>query len=183
MLGNVLWGDRLVVAGPAGARTKLGFRIEQGLVAADASVRALLFVIPIVAGERPFGSLFTRHVILHVGQLLPPLLGRFHDLLFRSGILSIRAGRALTIRSIGIDFFARTFGRRLVSNLPRCGLRELRDCDSNPQNESDGEQHERQQGIDVAALGFHGSALGGSVLVVRKGIKVVRKGIKVIGFA
>ena len=65
--------------GPTGFRVVLGRRVEQRQLAADAAVNPLVFVVPVLAGERPFGPLATRDAILFGRQLLFPLgIGLVH---------------------------------------------------------------------------------------------------------
>src|SRR3712207_7051922 len=48
----------------ARARLELGLRIEQRLPATDAHVRAVLLVVPVLAGEGPLGPLAARDPVL-----------------------------------------------------------------------------------------------------------------------
>src|ERR1700723_3727612 len=52
-LDDILLGDRLPEAGPAGAGLKLGFRTEEGIIAADAAIEAVIVVVPGAAGIWP----------------------------------------------------------------------------------------------------------------------------------
>ena len=62
---DVLVGDRLEEARPAGARIELGVRREQRQPAADARVDAAALVVEQRAAERPLGAVRARH-----GELL-----------------------------------------------------------------------------------------------------------------
>src|SRR5471030_2850265 len=62
--------DRLEVAGPAAAGIEFRIRLEQRCAAAHAVIHAALRVIPVFAGERPFGGGVARHLVLDIGQFL-----------------------------------------------------------------------------------------------------------------
>ena len=61
-------------AGPAGARFKLGIGAEQLVVAADAAIHAAGLVIPVDAGEGPFGAPLAGYRVLLGRELCAPLL-------------------------------------------------------------------------------------------------------------
>src|SRR5471030_53616 len=65
--------DRLEVAGPAAAGIEFRIRLEQRCAAAHAVIDAALRVIPVFAGERPFGGGVARHLVLDIGQFLSVL--------------------------------------------------------------------------------------------------------------
>src|SRR5215472_11127216 len=66
---DVLFGDRLPEAGPAGAGIKFRRRAEKGIVAADAAEQTLRVQVPILAGESALGAGVPRDIILLGCQL------------------------------------------------------------------------------------------------------------------
>ena len=70
---DVLVGDRLEEARPAGAGIELRVRGEERQTAADAGVDALPLVVEERAAERPLGALAARDLELLAGQQLAPL--------------------------------------------------------------------------------------------------------------
>src|SRR5947207_5196261 len=65
---------RLPKARPAGARLEFRIGTEKVLSAANALVGAGFVVVPIFAGEGPFGPLFASHLVLFGGVLCFPFL-------------------------------------------------------------------------------------------------------------
>jgi len=78
-LDDVLFGDGLIKAGPAGAGIELGFGVEQGQVAADAAEDALLFKIPIRSREGALGVGVARDPIGRLVELATPFVVGFDD--------------------------------------------------------------------------------------------------------
>lgn len=71
--------DRAAEAGPAAGGVEFGARIEQGLVAACASVEALFMTVPIATAERSFGAFFACDFILQRRQAIAPLVFATND--------------------------------------------------------------------------------------------------------
>src|SRR5512134_44081 len=90
--------DRLPVGRPAGPGVELVRRAKQRLAAADATVHALLVVVPVLPAERALGAVLARNAVLLVGELLAPLGVGLDDLLdgllAHRGLLAVRFGRA-----------------------------------------------------------------------------------------
>src|ERR1700733_3527392 len=72
-LHDVLLGDRLPEAGPAGAGIELGARVEQLRAAADAGIQSIGVILVIRAAEGWLGPLVARDGIGQQRQLLAPL--------------------------------------------------------------------------------------------------------------
>src|SRR5450631_1183858 len=77
---NVLRGNRLPEAGPAGARFKFGLRTEQRVIATNASVEPFIVQVPILSAEGHFSIGVTRDVKGIFGELLLPFRIGLHYL-------------------------------------------------------------------------------------------------------
>jgi len=78
MLGDHLFVRRRGEARPAAARIIFGVALEQDLAAASAAIGARVLVVPIFAGEGPFGARLTEDMILLRRELLAPFgIGEF----------------------------------------------------------------------------------------------------------
>src|SRR5450759_47672 len=62
-----------IEARPSGSRIKLGFRTKKQIAAADAVVRPVVVLVPVLAGEGALGAAGAGHLILLGSKLLPPL--------------------------------------------------------------------------------------------------------------
>jgi hypothetical protein len=71
----------LIKTRPATTGIKLGRRLKQFLTATDTDVLALLIMIIVLAGKRPFSALFPTHPITFLIELLLPLLCCFFHLI------------------------------------------------------------------------------------------------------
>src|SRR5947207_1319341 len=80
--GDVLFGDRLPEAGPAGAGLEFRFGVEQGRGAADAPIDSIGMVVGVLSGEGAFGAFAAGYRKLLGGQLLAPFGFGFHDLFY-----------------------------------------------------------------------------------------------------
>ena len=87
---QVLLGDGVPEARPSGPRVVLFVGAEELGAAADACVRTRVFLVVVLAGERPLGALLPSHVKLHVGELLAPLGGALVDLVAHGHLPSRR---------------------------------------------------------------------------------------------
>ena len=76
-------GDRRVEAGPAAARIKLGGRIEQRLIAADAVIHTLSLGLIVLTAERTLGALEAAHVVLLWIEHCLPFFNGFLQLFHR----------------------------------------------------------------------------------------------------
>src|SRR5471032_1181961 len=99
--------DRLEVTRPAATGIEFRSRFEQRRAAAHAVIDAALRVIPVFAGERPFGGGVARHLVLDIGQFLSVLGvvllqrsngvdGCFREIVSVHGFLSPDLWRSLT---------------------------------------------------------------------------------------
>src|SRR5471030_250827 len=92
--------NRRVEARPATAGIKLGFRIEQRLVAADAVVNAVSLGAVVLAGERSFGAFeATNVVLLRIEHGLPFFQGFFQ--LFHRHTSAAEKARSVPFPRIG----------------------------------------------------------------------------------
>src|SRR5258706_11549531 len=76
---HVFRRHRLPERWPAGARLELGLGRKKRRAAADTTVRALVVMVPVLAGECALGSLSARHVELFGRQLRLPIRVRLVD--------------------------------------------------------------------------------------------------------
>src|SRR6185312_13928934 len=86
---------RLVEARPARAGIELGRGIEHRRAAADAGIRAVIVMVPELAGEGALGAVLARHLVLLGSQLFPPFGIVFFDLVLG---LRIHLAHLLTTR-------------------------------------------------------------------------------------
>lgn len=70
--------DFIVKRGPAAAAVKLVGGLVQGRIAAPADKQTFAFVVPVFAGERPFGALFFNDVGLLRAEYVPILFVIVH---------------------------------------------------------------------------------------------------------
>src|SRR5271165_2620603 len=77
---NVFGRDRLPEAWPAGSRIELRLRVEQGIVAANTAVEALVVQVPILSRVGDFGVGVAGYFKSARSQLLPPFVFGFDDL-------------------------------------------------------------------------------------------------------
>src|SRR5579872_2365276 len=78
-LANVLPGNRRPETGPTGSRLEFCVGAEQGIIAADAAVEALVVQIPISAGIRHLRIGVTRDLEFAWRKLLSPLVLSLND--------------------------------------------------------------------------------------------------------
>ena len=64
LFGHMVGIERPEITRPAATRVELGIRFEQRCVAADAHVNAVFMMIPIAAGEGPFGHSMARDLVI-----------------------------------------------------------------------------------------------------------------------
>lgn len=80
--GDGLWGDGLVVAGPSAAGFVFGVGIEEVLLAGDALVGAVFFVVVEFAGEGRFGAAAANDAVGFWAEFFFPLFFGFLDFEF-----------------------------------------------------------------------------------------------------
>src|SRR5206468_10317420 len=78
---DLVVGDRVPEARPAGAGVELGVGAEELLTAARAAVHAVAVLVPICAREGLLGALVAEHLVLLGRQLLAPVGFRLLNLL------------------------------------------------------------------------------------------------------
>src|SRR4029453_14635413 len=78
---DFLLGNRVGESRPSGSRLELVLRDEQVVAAADALVDTLFVAVPVLARERPLGSLLPGDGELLGRELLSPVLLRLHDMI------------------------------------------------------------------------------------------------------
>src|SRR5690242_15440038 len=78
-VGDVLFGEWLEEAGPAGAGVEFCVGGKQGQAAADAGVDAGLFVVVENAAEGALGAFAAGYVVLLLSQLPAPCFVAFDD--------------------------------------------------------------------------------------------------------
>ena len=71
-LHHILLGDGLPEAWPAGARLKLGLRAKDGVIAADATIEAVIVIVPGVARIGPLRAFVPGHLKRNRGKFLLP---------------------------------------------------------------------------------------------------------------
>ena len=89
---DILVGNRLPVAGPAGAGIKFGFRLKKRLATTDAVVGAFVFLLPVGPRECSLCAMLSRDTELLRGELILPLVVRFLDLLWHGVICLLEGG-------------------------------------------------------------------------------------------
>src|SRR5438445_2635992 len=87
--GDIVFGNRLPKAGPAGAGIKLRFGIEQWLTTADTLIHAIFLRVPVRSREGPLGSFLPRDLNLLRRQLLTPFLVRLLNVFGHGYTLSL----------------------------------------------------------------------------------------------
>lgn len=77
---NIFFIYRSPETWPARPRIKLSVGFEQVVIATDATVDSFVVSVPVLAGERPFGSFSAGDFVLLSGELLFPFGIRLDDL-------------------------------------------------------------------------------------------------------
>lgn len=93
--------DRLVIAGPAGARFKFSLRREERQFAGSAYISSLFVVVVVFPRERPFGALFAQNLELFGGEQFLPFGVGFMDFLrhrYTAFLFRLCLGGSLTLQ-------------------------------------------------------------------------------------
>src|SRR5882672_9800775 len=101
---NVLLSGRLPKARPTRVGIEFGFGVKERLAAAEASIDAVFFGVPISAAEGPFGSLLAGDPKLFGRQHLSPFHVALINFVVHISVLLQSHSKCLHMRKKGIQF-------------------------------------------------------------------------------